>query len=206
MTGSCSPQSRAGAVEQVNGKGVKVLGEWLNVSQCHPSTPMPTAGAPVHVQAADADRGAWIKSLKILGHAAPSPTPALDCYRQIRRQTRWLQRTRGGIPVGLDARAKALMRCPPDSGSSGKPDCVARLSRHHWRGCRGTTCSPTGPAIIDARDLYIDAEKTGLDSRSRRVTKPRGQTSGPLPRRGEGDGVAHAASPLRQVLGIASWA
>jgi hypothetical protein len=75
--------------------------------------------------------GAWIKSLEIVGHAAPSPTPALDCDGQIHRQTRWLQQTRGGIPVGLDAHANALMRCPQDSGSSDKPDCVARLSRQH---------------------------------------------------------------------------
>jgi hypothetical protein len=71
----------SGAVEQVNGKGVKVLGEWLNVSQYHPITPMPTAGDLVEVQVEQTERGAWIHSLKILGGAAPA---APD--RQMRRQ------------------------------------------------------------------------------------------------------------------------
>jgi hypothetical protein len=40
----------SGAVAQVNSKGVKVRGEWLNVSQYHPITPMPCAGGLVEVQ------------------------------------------------------------------------------------------------------------------------------------------------------------
>ena len=34
----------SGAVEQVNAKGtgIKLLGEWLNLSQYHPINPMPT--------------------------------------------------------------------------------------------------------------------------------------------------------------------
>jgi hypothetical protein len=72
----------SGAVEQVNGKGVKVLGEWLNVSQYRPIAPLPAAGELVEVQVEQTDRGAWINSLKILGGVAP----ASDRERQIRRQ------------------------------------------------------------------------------------------------------------------------
>ena len=76
----------SGAVEQVNGKGVKVLGEWLNLSQYHPITPLPTAGELVEVQVEQTNRGAWINSLKILGGGAPGAAPESDRARQIRRQ------------------------------------------------------------------------------------------------------------------------
>jgi hypothetical protein len=76
----------SGAVEQVNGKGVKVQSEWLNVSQYRPITPMPAAGELVEAQVEQTDRGAWINSLKILGGTAPTATSALDRDRQIRRQ------------------------------------------------------------------------------------------------------------------------
>ena len=74
----------SGAVEQVNGKGVKVRGEWLNLSQYHPITPLPTAGELVEVQVEQTDRGIWINSLKILGGAVSTTVPNRD--RQIRRQ------------------------------------------------------------------------------------------------------------------------
>jgi hypothetical protein len=79
----------SGAVEQVNarGTGIKVLGEWLNISQYHPINPMPTAGELVEVQVETTDRGCWINSLKILG-ASPAPVPVLSTPRdaEIRRQ------------------------------------------------------------------------------------------------------------------------
>jgi hypothetical protein len=66
----------SGAVEQVNarGTGIKVLGEWLNISQYHPIDPMPTPGELVEVQVEQTDRGVWINSLKIIG-GAPAPVP-----------------------------------------------------------------------------------------------------------------------------------
>jgi hypothetical protein len=72
----------SGAVEQVNAKGtgIKLLGEWLNISQYHPINPMPTAGELVEVQVETTDRGQWINSLKILGGGtAPSAAiPGVD--------------------------------------------------------------------------------------------------------------------------------
>jgi len=76
----------SGAVEQVNGKGIKVVGDWLNISQFHPIYPMPTAGELVEVQAEQTDRGVWINSLKILGGAGSAATRAPDRDRQIRRE------------------------------------------------------------------------------------------------------------------------
>jgi hypothetical protein len=76
----------SGAVEQANGKGIKVQGEWLNVSQYHPITPMPSAGELVEVQVERTERGAWINSMKNLSGTAPTSTPAPERDRQIRRQ------------------------------------------------------------------------------------------------------------------------
>ena len=78
----------SGAVSSVNAKknGIKVVGsdEWLNVSQYHPITPMPTPGELVEVQVEQTDRGAWISSLTIIGGAlAPSAPKSRDA--EIRR-------------------------------------------------------------------------------------------------------------------------
>ena len=79
----------SGTVEQINAKGTgfKLLGEWLNISQYHPITPMPTPGELVEVVVETTDRGQWINTLKIVG-AAPVPAAAQpsDRDRQIRRQ------------------------------------------------------------------------------------------------------------------------
>jgi len=66
----------SGAVEQVNSKGtgIRVLGEWLNVSQYHPIATLPTAGQLVEVQIERTDRGPWINSLKIIGDAPAPPS------------------------------------------------------------------------------------------------------------------------------------
>ncbi|HEY2200353.1 MAG TPA: hypothetical protein VGH56_00585 [Solirubrobacteraceae bacterium] len=77
----------SGAVEQINAKGtgIKVLGEWLNISQYHPIAPMPTAGELVEVQVETTDRGQWINSLKILG-ASPALSLPTSRDAEIRRQ------------------------------------------------------------------------------------------------------------------------
>ena len=78
----------SGAVEQVNAKGtgIKLLGEWLNVSQYHPVMPMPTPGELVEVQVETTDRGQWINSLRILGGGSSSPSSAPGRDVEIRRQ------------------------------------------------------------------------------------------------------------------------
>jgi hypothetical protein len=80
----------SGAVEQVNAKqtGIKVLGEWLNISQYHPINPMPTPGELVEVVVETTDRGQWINSLKIVGAAPASPASVSIDQRstEIRRQ------------------------------------------------------------------------------------------------------------------------
>lgn len=79
----------SGAVEQVNAKGtgIKVLGEWLNLSQFHPVSPMPTPGELVEVQVETTDRGQWINSLRIIGGGPASGAPATSSRdREIRRQ------------------------------------------------------------------------------------------------------------------------
>jgi hypothetical protein len=61
------------------------LGEWLNVSQYHPISPMPTPGELVEVQVEQSDRGPWINSLKIVG-GAPAATSLASRDVEIRRQ------------------------------------------------------------------------------------------------------------------------
>ncbi len=75
----------SGPVEQVNqkGTGIKVLGEWLNISQYHPINPMPTAGELVECTVEHSDRGVWINSLRIVGARAVASTSDRD--REIRR-------------------------------------------------------------------------------------------------------------------------
>ena len=57
-----------GLVEQINSKqtGIKVGGEWLNISRYHALTELPDRGQRVDVQVARTDRGAWIQSVSIL--------------------------------------------------------------------------------------------------------------------------------------------
>jgi hypothetical protein len=73
----------SGAVEQVNTRGIKLLGEWLNVSQYHPINPMPTPGELFEVVVETTDRGSWLNSLKILGAAPAGPASAPDLDRQL---------------------------------------------------------------------------------------------------------------------------
>ena len=78
MTTSKNLETISGAVEQVNAKGtgIKVLGEWLNVSQYHPIAIMPTPGELVECQVERTDRGAWITALRIIGASSFSNSPA----------------------------------------------------------------------------------------------------------------------------------
>ena len=70
---------------QAKGTGIKVLGDWLNVSQFRPIATMPTPGELVEVQIETTDRGQWINSLKILG-ARPAPVLSTSRDEEIRRQ------------------------------------------------------------------------------------------------------------------------
>jgi hypothetical protein len=53
--------------------GIRVLGEWLNISQYHPVSVMPTPGELVEVQVERTDRGAWITSLQIVSSPLVHP-------------------------------------------------------------------------------------------------------------------------------------
>src|SRR4029077_19539998 len=69
----------SGLVEQINARqtGVKVAGQWLNISQYHPLADLPTPGQRVDVQVEKTDRGAWIAGLEVLdgGQIHPLPVP-----------------------------------------------------------------------------------------------------------------------------------
>jgi hypothetical protein len=78
----------SGAVESINSKGtgIKVLGEWLNISQFHPVATMPTVGELVEVSIERTDKGPWINSLRVIGAAASSPSASSSNRdREIRR-------------------------------------------------------------------------------------------------------------------------
>jgi hypothetical protein len=71
-----------GLVESTNDRGVRVQGEWRNVSKFHP-VDLPDRGARVRVSL---DPKGFIRSLEILDQAPPtagSPSPGRD--REIRR-------------------------------------------------------------------------------------------------------------------------
>ena len=58
----------SGLVEQVNQNrtGIKVGGQWLNISQYHALAEIPTPGQRVDVQVEKTERGGWIQSLEVL--------------------------------------------------------------------------------------------------------------------------------------------
>jgi len=74
----------SGAVELVNSKGtgIKVLGEWLNLSQFHPVAIMPTPGELLECQVERTDRGAWITALKTIGAIPTSSSPTTPGFDQ----------------------------------------------------------------------------------------------------------------------------
>jgi hypothetical protein len=67
----------SGLVEQINAQrtGLKVGGQWLNVSQFRPIAELPTPGQRVDVQVEKTDRGAWIQSIEILDAGIIHPLP-----------------------------------------------------------------------------------------------------------------------------------
>jgi hypothetical protein len=77
-------ETLSGAVEQVNAKGtgIKVLGEWLNLSQFHPVATMPTPGEIVECQVERTDRGTWITSLNTIGAIPTSSSPTAPSFDQ----------------------------------------------------------------------------------------------------------------------------
>jgi hypothetical protein len=74
----------SGVVEQISAKrtGIRIAGEWLNLSQYHPIDLMPQPGQRVEVQIDRSDRGAWINSLSIVED--PHQAPCEDRAREIR--------------------------------------------------------------------------------------------------------------------------
>jgi hypothetical protein len=75
----------SGTVEQINAKrtGIKVAGEWLNISQYHPIAAWPDLGKRVDAQVERTDRGAWISSLNVVNEHTIQP--ASERGREIRR-------------------------------------------------------------------------------------------------------------------------
>ena len=71
MNGRIQTRDVEGLVEAVNAKGVRVAGEWLNLSQFHP-VELPEAGARVRL---DVDLKGYIRSLDVLT-ASPAHTSA----------------------------------------------------------------------------------------------------------------------------------
>ena len=68
-----------GLVEQVNAKGtgIKVDGQWLNVSQYHAIGELPQLGQRVETQVQRTDRGLWLNRMSVLddGQIHPLPRP-----------------------------------------------------------------------------------------------------------------------------------
>ena len=66
-------------MERVNdkGTGIKVSGEWCNVSTYHTLAQMPKTGQRVNLNVQRTDRGAWIQSVDVLDdgqiHELPRP-------------------------------------------------------------------------------------------------------------------------------------
>jgi hypothetical protein len=67
------PMTVEGLVEAVNERGIRVHGEWLNVSQFRP-VPLPEQGTLVRVEVRS---NGFIKSLEVIKTVAESPTPAV---------------------------------------------------------------------------------------------------------------------------------
>jgi hypothetical protein len=69
-----------GLVEQINAKqtGIKVNGEWLNISQYRALPELPTPGQRVDVHIERTDRAAWIQSLEILDEGQTRQLPVQE--------------------------------------------------------------------------------------------------------------------------------
>lgn len=67
-----------GLVEQVNANktGIKVSGQWLNISRFHTIADFPLPGQRASVQVEKTDRGDWIQLIEILDEGKVFPLPA----------------------------------------------------------------------------------------------------------------------------------
>jgi hypothetical protein len=76
---SGATETVSGLVELVNARrtGIRVAGQWLNVSHWHPLAELPRPGQRVDVQVQHSDRGLWIQSFEVLDggqvHQLPAP-------------------------------------------------------------------------------------------------------------------------------------
>ena len=75
---SSQTEQIVGLVEQINARqtGVKVSGEWLNLSQYHPLAELPKPGQRVEVQIERTDRGTWIHAVDVLDDGEVHQLPA----------------------------------------------------------------------------------------------------------------------------------
>src|SRR5712691_6343789 len=78
----------SGAVDQVNAKqtGIKVLGEWLNVSQYHPISLCPSPASSSTSRSSAPSRGARIVSLQVLEAGAHRSAPSRPLARSRHRE------------------------------------------------------------------------------------------------------------------------
>src|SRR6478609_5003873 len=76
-----------GVVDQINAKqtGIKVNGEWLNISQYRALAELPAPGQRVEVQIEQTDRAAWIQALDILDEGLVHQVPAQQRRRNAGR-------------------------------------------------------------------------------------------------------------------------
>lgn len=101
-----------GLVERINdkGTGIKVNGEWANVSMYHALAELPKVGQRVSLQVERTDRGIWIQALEVLdgGQIHPLPQP--------------VRRGGGRSPTELrDIRRLAVLKAAAAFGAS-RPD------------------------------------------------------------------------------------
>jgi hypothetical protein len=73
--GTKNLETVSGLVEQINAKqtGLKINGEWLNVSMYHPLAELPKPGQRINATIERTDRGAWIESAEVLDGGTVHP-------------------------------------------------------------------------------------------------------------------------------------
>ncbi len=91
-----------GVVEQINERGIRVAGEWRNVSKFHP-VDLPERGARVAISL---DNKGFIRTLQVID-AAPSSTPSRSRDRTI---TRLAVLKAAGHFLGLMSQAREEVR------------------------------------------------------------------------------------------------
>jgi hypothetical protein len=71
MNGRAPTESVEGLVEATNPKGLKIQGQWVNVSQFHPIENMPETGARVRLEV---DAKGYIREVQVLDSPSVTPT------------------------------------------------------------------------------------------------------------------------------------